>query len=400
MDTLDRTADVTTDRRADVTTQHRAAPKPARRPGLRRGRSVIVAVLTVVALGAVLRFTLLRPPLVSVAEVRHGDVAAEIFGTGTVTADVLANISSKITGRVEAVYVSEGDLVRKGQILAVLDQTDLRHQVEKARAQLAAANETARELQIESQRRQILLAQNSLSTTVEQAQQFARNYAVARRTAEAAEADLGSAEYNLSLTQIPSLTSGIVTKRWVNLGDSVVPGQKMFNVADTSLIYVHANIDQSLTGKIEKEQTATVILRGREDQPLPGHVLRLNPQADAATEETVAEVTFKIPPEQFQLGQWANVFIKVGEAKDALAVPSTALMPMGNQVFVFAVDANDWVRREAVTVSARSPRSPVVAVAGNLAAGDRVVLMPMGLRAGQSVRTAPATRDQAAGAAQ
>lgn len=83
MDTLDRTADVTTDRRADVTTQHRAAPRPARRPGLRRGRSVIVAVLTVVALGAVLRFTLLRPPLVSVAEVRHGDVAAEIFGTGT-----------------------------------------------------------------------------------------------------------------------------------------------------------------------------------------------------------------------------------------------------------------------------------------------------------------------------
>jgi RND family efflux transporter MFP subunit len=282
-----------------------AVRRPDRRvaAALRRGRPWIVVLLVLVALAATARMTGLRPPLVSVAAVKRGDVAAEVEGTGTVTADVLAHISSKITGRVEAVFADEGDVVQKGHVLAALDQTDLRRQVEKARAQLATANETARELQNESNRRQTLLAHNELSTTVEQAQQYARNYAVAQRAVEAVEADLGSAEYNLSLTQIPALTSGIVTKRLVNLGDSVVPGEPMFTVADTSLIYVSANIDQNLARKVTKWQKASVFLRGRDDHPLVGHVLRIDPQADAATEETVAEVTFKIPPDQFQLGQ-------------------------------------------------------------------------------------------------
>ncbi len=380
-------------------------PREARRPARQHGpwrwlRRALVALLSVAALAATLLFTVLRPPLVSVAEVKLGNVTAEVEVTGTVTADVLANIASKITGRVETVSVDEGDIVRKGQILAVLDQADLRHQVEKARAQLASATENAHELQIESNRRQILLAKGQLATTVEQAEQYARNYAVAQHAVEAAEADLGSAEYNLSLTEIPSLTSGIVTKRWVNLGDSVVPGETMFTVADTNLIYVSANIDQDLAGKVTKGQTATVVLRGREDQPLSGHVLRLNPQADAATEEAVAEVTFKIPPEQFQLGQWANVYVQVGTAKDALVVPRTALMPTEDKTYVFVVDANDKIRQEPVTVLASSPRTPTVAVTGHLSPGDRVVLMPTGLRTGETVRPTPVKEGQAAEPAQ
>jgi hypothetical protein len=79
-------------------------------------------------------------------------------------------------------------------------------------------------------------------------------------------------------------------------------------------------------------------------------------------------------------------------------VPQAAVMPMDNQVFVFVVDARGRVRKEAVRVLARSPRFPNVAVAGNLEPGDRVVLMPMGLETGQSVRTAAREEDKAAGA--
>ena len=372
------------------TTKATKGREPSRSRGAeRRIRAAVLAFLIAVAVGAALWFAVLRPPAVSVAEVMRGSVLDEVEGTGTVTANVIANVASKIVGRVEQVYADEGDLVQKGQILATLDQSDLHHQVESARARLAGAEEMARELQIESNRRQTLLAQGQFATTVEQAQQYARNYVVAQRASETAAHDLQVAEYNLSLAQIPSLVSGLVIKRTVNLGASVVPGQQMFIVADTGLIYVNANVDQNFTGKLRKGLPATVILRGRENQPLPGHVFRISPQANAGTEETVAEVAFAIPPEEFQLGQWANVYIQVGEAKDALLVPRTALMTMGQKTFVFVVGADDVLRREPVTVLAESPRESMVAVAGNLRPRERIALMPTGLTAGETVRPRP-----------
>jgi len=366
-------------------------PKTAAPPGLppsmwRRGRYVALALIIAAALATTLWFAVLRPPLVSVAKVTRADVTAEIEGTGTVTVDVLANISSKITGRVEQVFVAEGDAVQKHQILAILDKAGLTWQVARARARLSAAKESAQQRQREWDREKTLVASGAVS--IEDSQQYEERNAVAKSTVHAAKSDLGDAEYNLSLTQIPSLSSGVVTTRWVVPGASVVPGQPMFTVADTSLIYVNAHIDQSSSGKIRKDEVATVILRGREDHPLSGYVLRISPQADQATEETVVEVAFNIPLDEFQLGQWANVYVQVGEATNALIVPRTALMPMANKVFVFVVGADDKIRREPLTVLAKSPRTPTVAVAGNLQPDDRVVLMPMGLRPGQAIRPA------------
>jgi len=355
----------------------------------RRVRMVLMALLIAVAVGVAFWFTILRPPAAPVTEVMRGDAVAEVEGTGTVTADALANLASKIAGRVEQIYVNEGDFVQKGQILAALDEVDLHRQVAMARHKLAAAETLAQELQLEANRRQALLSKGQLSTTVEETQRFTRQYVVAQHEVEAAKAGLELAEYNLSLAQIPSLLNGVVTKRSANLGDAVVPGQQMFVVADTSVIYVSVNLDQNFTGKLRKGEPATVILRGRESQPLTGHVLRISPQANASTEETVAEVAFTVPPDEFQLGQWANVYIQVGEAKEALLVPRTVVMSMEEGMSVFVVGADDVVRRETVTVLAESPRRVLIAVAGNLRVHERVVLMPMGLRGGETVRPRP-----------
>ena len=357
----------------------------------RRFRGWGVALLIAIAAAVVLRNTVLRPPLVSVAEVVRGDMAGEIEGTGTVTADVLADVAPKITGRVEQVFVDEGDDVRKGQIVATLDETDLRQQLEAAQARLAGAGATATERQREWKREMGLVKTGAVS--LEDSQQYTERLQVARSAMQAAEADMKYAQYNLSLTQIPALFSGIVTKRWVVPGASVVPGQRMFTVADTDLVYVDAHVDQNFTGKLRKDEAANVILRGREKQPLAGHVLRISPEADAATEESVAEVAFTIPRSEFELGQWANVYIETDEAKNALIVPRAALMPMNDKIFVFVVGANNELHREPITLLADSPRRSMVAVSGNLNPHERVVLMPMGLKPGEAVR--PMAKNQA-----
>ena len=169
----------------------------------------------------------------------------------------------------------------------------------------------------------------------------------------------------------------------------------MFTVADTRLIYVRAHFDQDFSGQVKAGEAATVILRGRQNQPLHGTVLRIDPEADAATEESVAEVAFRIPPEEFQLGQWANVFIRVAMAKDALLVPSEAVASMAGRSFVFAVDRHNVVHRVPVRILAQSPRSPLVAVSGALRLGEQVALMPMGLKSGE--RVSPRTPGQGGG---
>ena len=354
-----------------------------------RLRYPALALVVVAAVATTLWFTTLRPPLRSVAQVKLGDVTAEIEGTGTVTADVLANVSSKITGRVEQVFVNEGDIVQKDQLLATLDTSSLKWGVETTRARLSSAVASAKVRQSEWKTEKALAASGAVS--VEEARQYEERRAVATSAVRVAASEVGNAEYELSVAQIHSLSSGIVTKRWVVPGASVVPGQPMFTVADTRLIYVNASIDQSSSGKIRKGDAATVILRGREDHPLPGYVLRINPRADQATEEMVAEVAFELPMADFQLGQWANVYVQVGQANQTPMLPRAALMPMSNKQYVFVVEKNDKTRREEVSIVADSPRAPMVAIAGNVRAGDRVVVMPMGLRPGQAIRPLPMT---------
>ena len=356
-----------------------------------------VVLLAVIAIGVLLHLTVLQPPQVPVALVHRGAVVAEVEGTGTVTADALANIASRITGRVEKVFADQGDTVHKNETLAVLDQTGLRHRVAVAQANLNAALAVAEERRREWIREQGLVGSGAVG--VQALQRYRERYVVAQSTTRAAKAELGDADYELSLTQIPTLLNGMVIKRWVVPGASVVPGQPMFTVADTRLIYVDTFVDQNFAGEIHKSEPATIMLRGH-SRPLQGYVLRIRPRADATTEETVAQVAFQIPANQFQLGQWANVYIQTGEAKDALIVPQTALMPMGNQLFVWTVGADDTLRRERVVVLARSPRMPAVAIAGPLRAGERVVLMPMGLRPGEKIHPVAMATGHAMGAMQ
>jgi multidrug efflux pump subunit AcrA (membrane-fusion protein) len=104
------------------------------------------------------------------------------------------------------------------------------------------------------------------------------------------------------------------------------------------------------------------------------------------TEEMLVQVAFPLPPKELQVGQWAEVYIEVGKASNALVVPKAAVMPVGNERIVFVAQPDGTVRRIKVQLGATSPRSPVVAVTGDLGAGERVVLMPMGLKGGERVR--------------
>ncbi|MBI4381848.1 MAG: efflux RND transporter periplasmic adaptor subunit [candidate division NC10 bacterium] len=327
---------------------------------------------------------ILRPREVTAAPIAQQEVLAEVEGTGTVSTKVLAKVGSKISGRIERMLVEEGDIVKAGQVVAVLEDTDLRRQVDLAGAQLEAARASAWQAERAWERAKRLLPSGAIGQ--EEAEVAEERQRVAERTVQAQEAQLRYQEFKLSETKVPTFVSGLVTKRWVEAGDAVVAGQPVVTVADTGVIWVDANVDQRFAGEVRKNQPATVILRGRSGRPFKGYVYRVYPQADPVTEEMLVQVAFALPPKELQVGQWAEVYIEVGKVTHALVVPKAAVVPVGNDRFIFVVGHDGRVRRVKVEPGATSPRSPIVAVKGDLMAGEQVVLMPMGLQGGERVR--------------
>jgi HlyD family secretion protein len=381
------------------------------------GKRLMYVLLLVIAF-FVVKTKFLTPPQVMVATVRQQDMTSEVQGTGTIAVDQQAGISAKIPGRLERVLVDQSDFVHKGQLIAILEGTDIQRDLERAQARLLAAQavvEAARateqakratewQTQRAWEREKHLVATGAVSQ--EEADSYEEQYRTAASAVDAAVADVGAAErevgaakadvqfqeFNLSETQIFTYLPGVVVNLPKRPGDAIVPGEPVVTVADPSITMVNAFVDQRFSGKLHAGQPATVIMRGRDNQPLQGSVYRISPQADPGTEEMTVEVTFPLPPKELQIGQWADVYIDVGNVKNATVVPSAAIMQVANKHFVFAVGNDHKIKRVEVEPIASSPRSPLVAVQGDLKPGEQVVLKPMGLKPGETVRVQAASR--------
>ena len=419
-------------------------PKPAdasdKYSRIKKAGKILIYLLLAVASLFLVKYYFFTPPTVVISQVRREDYTGELQGTGTVNVDVLAAVGAKISGRIESMLVDEGDFVRAGQVVATLEDTDLRQLLQRSEARLAAARMTEQGARATEQsaratersagateqerrateyqagraweREKHLVATGAVSQ--EEADQYQERHRTAGSAVEsaiagigaahaqvdaagakvqvaqseiaAAEADVRLQRFNLSQTKIFTYISGIVTDRPKRSGDSIVSGEAVVRVADPKVILVEAYLDQRFAGNIRAGQTATVTLRGRPKEQIPGRVYRVRPQADPAAEEMTVEISFPLPAAELQIGQWADIYVAVRQVNNALVVPKTAVVTMGDDRFVLVADADKQVRQVKIESVASSPRSQVQAVAGNLNTGDWVLTEPMGIHPGQKVR--------------
>lgn len=406
---------------------------------LKKVGKILLYVILVVAAVLLVKHFFFTPPEVVVVQVRQQDYTGEVQGTGTANVDVLAAVGAKIPGRIERMLVNEGDFVRSGQVIATLEDTDLRQVLERSQARVEAARMTeqasrsmvqaaqaaaqaagataqsrrATKYQAERawEREKHLVATGAVSQ--EEADQYEERDRTAASAVGAADADIGAAQaqiqaasakvqaahsetaaaeaevrlqqFNLSQTKIFTYVSGVVTDRPKRSGDAIVPGETVLSVADPKVTLIEAYFDQRLAGQINAGQKATVIVRGKAKDQISGRVYRVRPQADPAAEEMTVEVSFPMLPAELQIGQWADVYVEVSHTKNALLVPKTAVMTMGDGRYVLVADASNRVRRVNVESLASSPRSQLIAVSGDLKPGEWVLTQPMGIPPGKKV---------------
>lgn len=343
---------------------------------------------------------------VETAQAHTGVLQEKIHGPGTVQARISVVVSTRVTGVIAAVHADQGDHVRKGQLLATLDDRDLAAKTAAARAALSAARQNigAAEAALRKAQADLALAQsthkrnleifrkghisqNAMDTSeaalrsAESGEQSAAAALAARRAeVRSVEQELRYAETLLSHTRISAPMDAVIIQREAEAGDTVVPGSPIFRMVDPATLWVAARIDETVAGRIRINQPAHIRLRsGRE---VPGRVARVARQSDAATRELEVSVAFAEPQEHFTINEEAQVTILADEAQGLLIPVSALVQREGRQAVLVVADGRAQLR----PIRTGIVDGKHVLVQDGLGPDETVLSSPQNIRPGQRVR--------------
>ena len=357
--------------------------------------AVIVPLLAVFA-NVAMRSGPLAPVKVTVARVEDGVVAPALFGIGTVEARHAYRIGPTAAGRVRRVDVQVGERVRAGQVLAEMEAVDLGDRIRAQEAALKRAEAAVREAEARqsfalTQARRydrlgsLQAASAELALTRRQELEVAEAaLAAAREERSRARAEAAALQAQLANLSLVAPVDGVVTLRDVEPGTTVVAGQAVVEVVDPATLWVALRLDQVNAGGLAAGLPARVVLRSRSGEALAGRVLRVEPKADAVTEEMLAKVVFdRLPEPMPPLGELAEVTLALPPLPAAAVIPNAALRREAGAVGVWQLAADGELRFVPLKLGASDLDGRVEVLAG-LAPGDQIVVYSEGpLRAGR-----------------
>ncbi len=346
--------------------------------------AIIVPLLLVFAYVA-MRSGPLAPVKVTVVRVQEGTVSPALFGVGTVEARHTYRIGPTLAGRVKRVDVQVGDRVSAGQVIGEMDAVDLFDRIRAQDAALKRAQAGVREAEA---RQAFAQAQSRRYDKLSALQATSEELAITRRQErEIAEAGLTAAQEALAgaqseraalVAQRDSLklvapVDGVVTLREAEPGTTVVAGQAVVELIEPASLWINLRLDQVNAGGLASALPAGIVLRSRSAETLPGHVLRVEPKADAVTEELLAKVVFEHPPEPIPpIGELTEVTVALPAVPAAVVIPNAALRREAGEVGVWQVKAGR-LHFAPLTLGA-TDLDGRVQVREGLTAGDEIVL--------------------------
>lgn len=299
----------------------------------------------------------------------------------TLSALSTSELAAQGEGRVQAVAVREGERVRRGQLLARVDAQLLAEAVREQEAQLA--NEQARlelaRVKLEKQRE--LYRQGFISALA--IAELESDYKVREGSLAAQAAQLARARRALTDSEIRSPIDGVLFRRSVNPGDSVSRNQKLFAVADLSVLEAVAAVPARRVSAIAPGQKAWLSVEG--GAPVWGQVVRVNPVANEGSRSFNVYVRIDNRDGRLKAGQFAKGAVVLAERSDRVALPASALSRKQGAASVLVVEGG-VLKARPVTPLLEDEANAQVALDG-VRAGERVLLL-QGLHAGERVTLA------------
>ncbi len=307
---------------------------------------------------------------------------AILTASGYVVAQRKASVASKGTGRLVYLGVVEGDKVKKDQIIARLDDSDIKAQLDQAKANLKLSEAELKDAERGFERQKELL--KSDATTQEAVDAAEARYLKVLASIELMKAGVVGAEVAMENMLIRAPFDGTVLTKNADVGEIVAPlaasassKAAVVTMADMSSLQVETDVSESNIVNIVMDQSCEIILDAYPDKRYPGYVAKIVPTADRSKATVMVKVGFKEYDSRVLPEMSAKVFfmmegknkVDVSE-KPVLVVPTSSVIKKDNRTVVYVV-RNSKVEEKIITVGRQF--DIYTEVTSGLNEGDRIV---------------------------
>ncbi|WP_295552666.1 efflux RND transporter periplasmic adaptor subunit [Limnohabitans sp. Rim8] len=301
-----------------------------------------------------------RMPAVEVAKVESMTLVDETQAVGSLRSRQGVMLRPEVGGRVKQILFSDGQRVRKGQLMVQFEDQLQQAQVAQARAELSIA-------EANHKRNQELVAQNFISQ---------RSLDESAAALEVSRAKLSLAQATLQRLQVLAPFDGITGLKQINVGDYLKDGADMVNVEDMDAVLLDFRLPERFQAKIRAGQKAQLTVDALPGRPFTAIVQAVDPLIEANGRSVGVRGCIDNRQQQLRPGMFARVNAVFSSRDNAMVIPEEAIIPQGGRSFVVKVVAGEKPgslisQRVAVKLGLRQPGK--VEIVEGLSAGDTVV---------------------------
>ncbi len=335
------------------------------------------------------------PMTVELAKASRTSLAEEITVVGNLIGDATVSVVPRAAGRLQELSVRLGDRVNRGERIAKIEDFEIVEQVKQAEAaqQVSLATIRQREADLQLAETSVersrslferqLLPKQTLDDNEARYQAALAQIDLARAQNAQSKARLDELRINLANTVITSPVNGFVSKRNVDPGAFVSQQTPVADVVDITRVRLVANVVEKDLKELENGNATRVQVDAFPGETFMGRIARVSPVLDPATRTAPIEIEIANPTYRLKPGMYARVGITTQTKKEALVLPSSAVVDLGGRRGVFQLQNDTAVFK---TVQVGSEQGLVVEILAGLVEGDEVISTGAGaLRDGDRV---------------
>ena len=272
------------------------------------------------------------------AKVQKTNIQTSITATGTIEPVTSVTVGTQVSGIVSHLYVDYNSVVKKGQVIAELDRTNLISELNTAKANLSSA-QSSLNYQLSNYNRYKELHDKGL-VSADEFESARLQYLQAKEQVNSSRESVQKAQTNLGYATITSPIDGVILSKSVEEGQTVAASfntPELFVIAqDLTNMRVIADIDEADIGGVKEGQRVSFTVDAFPDDHFEGQVTQVRQRATTESNVVTYEVVISAPNKDLKLkpGLTANVTIYTLEKNDVMAVPSKALRFMPNEAFL------------------------------------------------------------------
>ena len=321
-------------------------------------------------------------PLVNVAQVNRTNLNSYLVLNGVVEPERTVEVHARLSAYVKEIVKEEGAYVKKNDILALLDDTEIKISYQQAKIQLEQARLSYLEEESKLNRNKELIKKDLISEQDYQASEALYNQR--KLDYDNRQENFKNLQLQLDWTKIRSLAEGYVTERLIEVGDKVNPNQQIYTIEDFSPLLTRVYVPSADSIKLKPGMNAEIttdILKGTAFQ---GNVKLINPRIDAQSGTVKVTVEAYDETRQLKPGMFVEVRIVIGQKENILVILRKAVLYKQNKTFVFVLNQMQVSQREVILGLSEEDH---VEITSGLQEGEVIVVVGIeSLKDGQRVK--------------